>query len=1220
MSRTHHLRITRHRRAFAIAASAAIALAVFLSGVVALSQTPGLFPPVPGVSGEAATGPAEVSPDLRGAWGDDQRDPADGGDTPDDSTGGGTTAGEFEPGDSSSSTDHSWFDEATGEAEILVRFDDLGVDPEARGNTEAAVASLQRNTNAALDRAGPRLSALETSGAVEVLNEFWLVTAVLVKGVPTEETLAALSTLPGATDVIPNYEAASLDMEDPIEVDDPSEETEYTDNDGTPITYGLDHIDAPDAWDEYGARGQGVRVAVLDTGVDPTHPDLATRLATEDPHDPLYPGGWIHLDHNGNAQAKRPADPATHGTHVAGTVLGGDASGTRIGVAPEAELMAVNAISDGSSSAKIMKALEWALAPYDAEGDPAGRSADVVNMSLGYTDRTFTQTFLLPGVKNIRDAGVFPAVASGNDMEEGSECISNPSSSHDAFAVGMTDEERQVNPHSCGGTTNWPEETVNDFEWPSGQFVKPDAAAPGTDVISAVPGGGWGKSTGTSMATPHVAGAVAALRSAQPGLTVDQIAESLELTAWHPEREGGGAPAPDIRYGHGLIDLHDAIAMVRGDSGFEATITDADTNAPLSGVTVGWSDLDSDDPDRQNPDRGEVWASDADGKVGSYLSPGHYELHFERFGYETATREVTVPAIGFVEFEVQLDALTTGVVEGSVTHADTGAALPGVSVSLVGQDLITTTAEDGTYRLDDVPVGEHRFRAAVEEMHTVTSEPAGVLAAEDRPTTVDFEMSDLPNVLVLGDTTGRSAELADTQDLVVDSERNVPADLNVLAEYDSVVWDAPGEISPEALQRAIDITDAAGTGIVWLDLGSSDASGIAMLHRHRADPAERTAGPDGGALATGYSISATQPDHPIFDSGDLFTGSLISGSQIWQDERSSSDKFWASFDELQSETVQVLAQTVAMVESEDGERQWPDPKGPGIAVDERDGNRHALLALHGTHAAVDARSWSAQGKQVFVNAIDWVAGSEKNDPPKQPPPENPDPPVIPPGDGGDRGSGSDGGDRPGSAPPGAGPGAAPAQQQLGGGDSSGGGSSQAPASQATPKPEFEPDPPVAGENQLTAQNAGGVTVRVEDDIAHITTPGAEPGDWFFLHVYPSTTAVDWIRVNDEGELRVDVSTLNDGVYKFAFTDTDEEFVGWVEVQIGAGAAGQADTAGLTDAATLIPDVGSGGFELSTAELLMLLGAALLLLTAAGVVLLGLRKPVTPGAVPAGAAA
>lgn len=1090
--------------------------------------------------------------------------------------GGGAEAPDTDTADIADPDDTAWVHETSGTVEVFVFFDDPGVAPAAQGDPELAAASLQRNADehwVAVDRA---LEPLERAGRIEVLNRFWVTNAVLLLAESSEETLDELSRLPGATSVTPNFTVEGLDEEAPIVAAEPSVPsatvTEVSgDETALPITYGIDKINADDVWRDFGAEGQGVRVAVLDTGVDARHPDLASRMVGRDSGDLSYPGGWINFDRTGTPIVSRPTDPGSHGTHVAGTIVGGGASGTRIGVAPQAELMAANVLSGGGSGAKIMAALQWVIEPYDGQGNPAGRAADVINMSLGSSG--YDASLIRP-LQNLRDAGIFPAIAIGN-ASCGPNGTSNPGDIYEAFGVGMTDADDEVNAGSCGAVTNWPASTAELHGWPA-NFVKPDASAPGTAVFSSMPSGAWGNATGTSMATPHVAGAVALLRSAQGGLTIDEIEAALEGTAWHPNPGSG----PDTRYGHGRIDVLAAVSSVLGEAGVKGQVLDAATGEPVIGAEISYGE------------HGETWVTDAQGRFTARLTPGAYTLEITRFGYESAsTAEVRVAESGFQSLEgdsaIRLTPITVGSIAGTVVDFRDGTPIAGATVTVMGQPITTETAADGSYRFIDLPIGGYRIRVDSPGMRESISGEAPVQAALS--TTVNFQLAALPKVLVLGDNGGRTAAILAENGLDVESLASLPADMGLLAGYDAVLWDTPVSDTPVTaaqLQSVITATDASPrrTGIVWLDLGASDGSGIASLSLQLGSPAVRTGASSRDLTATGYRITA---EHPIFAGGALSAEALAPGSLLLQDTNSDSGarKFTAWFDQLTGTSPTVLGETIS--QHKEGENHTVTTTlGSGIAVDQRANNRHAFLALHGSSAAVDARSWSLASQQLLINTVSWVAPADTQAP--EPEIILPTVPVIPPGDGGN-----------GSRPQSTGPAAASPLSSLR--------STRAPTTQAAAKPERTPDAPVSEFNQLTARNSGDVTVREEGGVAHVTIPGSKPGDWFYLHVYPGALAVDWIRVNDDGELRIDIARLPSGTYRLAFTDSDGEFVGWAEIVVAGSAATTASTIEQAIEGET-PGSSGSGFSLSLAEQIMLLGAALILLAAAGVVLMAMRRP------------
>jgi subtilisin family serine protease len=732
------------------------------------------------------------------------------------------------------SSKKAWVDQEGDTVEAIVYFKDAGVQALAQGDPEAAAHSLQQTAQSHWAKVDTALGEIP---GVTVLNRFWITSSILVRAKNDVKTLEQLAALPGATDVLPNAEIKGLDEGEgkPEPVNKPTVVSASNDQ----VTYGLSTIGADESWQDYGVKGEGVRVAVLDTGVDATHPDIANKLVGHNSGDPTFPGGWMNFDRFGKPVSSKPTDPGSHGTHVSGTVVGGNASGTKIGVAPNAELMAANVLSGGGSTAKIQAALQWVMAPTDANGKPAGRAADVINMSLGSDGYDPT---LIQAIRNIRDAGIFPAVAIGN-APCGPTGASSPGDIYESFGVGMTDDKNVVNRGSCGTTATWPADIVKQYNWPK-SFVKPNASAPGVKVFSAMPGGRWGESSGTSMASPHVAGAVALLRSVQAGLSVDEIQQALESTAYHPNP----AAAPDTRYGAGVINVHRAIAKVLKQAGVKGTVTDATTGKPVSGVTVSYVRCNSGSCDE--PGHGETWNTTQEGKFTARIVPGDYEFSFSQFGYEPSQPvKVTVNQTGFVDLNTKLTAVTTGTVTGTVTNAATGEPVKGTTVTVMRQGLTTTTDASGTFTFANLPIGSYEFKAEADGMRAMVSDVAEVKPAQT--TRVNFKLDALKRVIVLGGPDAQTATLLAENDFVADFSPTVPDNLDA---YDAVVWDAPDGVDEATLKRAIAQTDKSKTGIVWLDLGVDNNSGIAALNSLLKNPAVRTGVVDEKVTATAYRV------------------------------------------------------------------------------------------------------------------------------------------------------------------------------------------------------------------------------------------------------------------------------------------------------------------------------------------------------------------------------
>jgi VCBS repeat-containing protein len=280
---------------------------------------------------------------------------------------------------------------------------------------------------------------------------------------------------------------------------------------------------APDLW-ALGFTGEGVVVATLDSGADAAHPDIATRWRGGT-------GGWF--DPYGVHPA--PFDASGHGTWTLGVIVGGDAGGTTIGVAPGARWIAAKIFNDaGSATATaIHKAFQWVL---DPDGDPATADApDIVNNSWSYGAPGCNLAFQ-PDFQALRAAGILPVVAAGN-FGPGANTSVSPANYPEALSVGATDDAGDIafdsgqGPSACGGA------------------IYPEVVAPGTDVLTSDRFSLYASVSGTSIAAPHVSGVAALLAGAFPSASADAIDLAVKQSATDL-----GAAGPDDVFGYGWVD------------------------------------------------------------------------------------------------------------------------------------------------------------------------------------------------------------------------------------------------------------------------------------------------------------------------------------------------------------------------------------------------------------------------------------------------------------------------------------------------------------------------------------------------------------------------------------------------------------------------------------------------------------------------------------------
>lgn len=313
------------------------------------------------------------------------------------------------------------------------------------------------------------------------------------------------------------------------------------------LSTSTDAIGADYVRDVLGYTGSGVTVAVIDTGIDYTHPDLGGCFGAGC----RVKGGYDFVNVDSD-----PVDDNSHGTHCAGII---GANGGLVGVAPGVEFLAVKVLDSGGSGylSDIAAGVDWAV----------GNGADVISMSLGGQGQPNSpndgKTALDIIVDAAVDHGVVVVVAAGNEGP-GTGIVGTPAESENVISVGASDDKN---------TFTVSDDTVADFSCrgPSafGRF-DPEVVAPGVDINSTVLSGGYDVYSGTSMATPHVAGAAALILDYNPNLTPTFIRAMLMHSA-------GNITGHVFEKGAGIINVTKAITYT--------------INASILGKSDRWEDL-----------------------------------------------------------------------------------------------------------------------------------------------------------------------------------------------------------------------------------------------------------------------------------------------------------------------------------------------------------------------------------------------------------------------------------------------------------------------------------------------------------------------------------------------------------------------------------------------------------------------------------------------------
>ena len=699
-------------------------------------------------------------------------------------------------------------------------------------------------------------------------------------------------------------------------------------------------INATEVWDQYGTQGEGVKVAVLDTGMDDDHPDLPE----------LDDDQWQEWDDDGNPVDSEPSDASGHGTHVSGTVAGAedpDGVDESFGVAPEVELYHGAAIPGGTGTfVQVAAAMEWSVDEVEA---------DVTTMSLGATG--YFEDMIEPS-ENARDAGVVLVASAGNDGEGAS---GSPGNVYPNFASGAVDENHDVAWFSSGEEidtdTAWGDEAPD--YWPD-EYVVPNAAAPGVDVLSSVPGGGYDDTySGTSMSAPHKAGVFALMIFASGGdADREMVRDAMEDTAWKPDDWDEPEDEQDTRYGYGIIDAAAATDQVALESGVEGTVTDSD-GEPVEGATV------------EIEETGFEVVTDADGNYTALAEPGNYTVTASGFGYEATSESVEVPDDEtFAEQNFALDdALGVELVEGQPEAIEGGESFD-VVVNVANLETFSVERThddyDGALTLelngDEIDEGEDVELGGItgEATLSVTTEPdtsgelelehtfsgeGDTVAVTTGPTDVFDEFT--PVAVVDDGTNGDDVydrldeQLPESFDLsLIDGSEAVDA-----AEDDAYDAYVVQEIDEMYVEEFAMYTDDVSQGVVWLDQWGSSSNAI---------PAKSTVleNPE----ATDDSFTSPNPDVEIVSDHEIFDGVGDVGDSVPIHDALFADHSW--YEGYDGETIGHL-QAGGVTD------------GGGVGVDEE--KRTVLLSSFGSSTFVDSGDYTSDADMILANSAKWAS-------------------------------------------------------------------------------------------------------------------------------------------------------------------------------------------------------------------------------------------------------
>ena len=545
---------------------------------------------------------------------------------------------------------------------------------------------------------------------------------------------------------------------------------------GGGFQWALDRISASDAWGITQGSG-GIQIAILDTGIDSSHPDLQGKVAAS-----------VNFSNSATEQ-----DMYGHGTHVAGIAGASTNNGVGIaGVGFDSSLMNVKVMGDNGTGGYswVTQGVIWAT----------DNGADVINLSLG---AQFGSTALEEAIHYATARGVLVVAAAGNMS---SDAPFYPAAYPEVIAVASTDYYDRLAPGSNYGS------------WV-------DVAAPGGNIYSTLPGSRYGNMAGTSMASPHVAG-VAALVFAiasddnGDGSVIDEVRACIEDNA---DDIGIGG------IGGGRLNAGTATACSGGPAApvsagdVAGTITDADNGSPIQGAVVAAGS-----------------SAATTNAAGQYLlkglGTGQQMLNVDAADHLASHAVVNVAAGETTVADIALEP-SSGSVSGVVIAGDNGAPIDGAQIT-VGAETATTDANGG-FSLGPLEAGSHSLSvtAAGYDSETVS---VAVAAGEETDVSIILNSEPVSQTLWVEDlafqSTGKSLKLTATVSASAGAVAGAKVTVS-LTHSDGTQWmlsgktDSSGRVTfspkkpPAKGTFTAEVTDVSAANFIWDDSeGTSTAT------------------------------------------------------------------------------------------------------------------------------------------------------------------------------------------------------------------------------------------------------------------------------------------------------------------------------------------------------------------------------------------------------------